>query len=386
MHLSARESVELLRARAGARACRRPREVTPHHLCLTDEAVRSLDPNLKMNPPRPRRGRPARADRRAPRRHDRGGRDRPRAALARGEGRAVRGGAVRRHRPRDGVRGAVHAPRRAGRCSRSRRCSSGCRPARRGSSASTARGSPSARRRTSSSSTRRRRWRVREDRFRSRSANSWLLGRRLRGKVVADDRGGAGRVRGMSGFLVLEDGTVFSRRERRRPGYGVRRGRVHDRDDRLPGGRHRPELLRRRSSASRRRWSATTASPRRAPSRRGRTRAAVVMREARGPEWTDWLHEHGVPGADRDRHALARPAPARPRRDARGGRLRRRRRRRGAARRPRAAVDERRGARRPRLDARAVRRQRGGLAARRGRRLRRQALDPPPARRRRRVA
>jgi dihydroorotase len=26
-------------------------EVTPHHLCLTDEAIRSLDPNLKMNPP-----------------------------------------------------------------------------------------------------------------------------------------------------------------------------------------------------------------------------------------------------------------------------------------------------------------------------------------------
>jgi dihydroorotase len=26
-------------------------EVTPHHLCRTDEAVRSLDPNLKMNPP-----------------------------------------------------------------------------------------------------------------------------------------------------------------------------------------------------------------------------------------------------------------------------------------------------------------------------------------------
>ena len=26
-------------------------EATPHHLCLTDEAVRSLDTNLKMNPP-----------------------------------------------------------------------------------------------------------------------------------------------------------------------------------------------------------------------------------------------------------------------------------------------------------------------------------------------
>ena len=25
--------------------------MTPHHLCLTDEAVRSLDPNVKMNPP-----------------------------------------------------------------------------------------------------------------------------------------------------------------------------------------------------------------------------------------------------------------------------------------------------------------------------------------------
>jgi dihydroorotase len=50
MHLSARESVELL---AGARAAgvAASGEVTPHHLCLTDEAVRSLDPNLKMNPP-----------------------------------------------------------------------------------------------------------------------------------------------------------------------------------------------------------------------------------------------------------------------------------------------------------------------------------------------
>src|SRR5262249_56527976 len=50
MHLSARESVELLRAAqlAGVEASA---EVTPHHLCLTDEAVRSLDANLKMNPP-----------------------------------------------------------------------------------------------------------------------------------------------------------------------------------------------------------------------------------------------------------------------------------------------------------------------------------------------
>jgi dihydroorotase len=50
MHLSARESVEHLR-RAHAAAVRATGEVTPHHLCLTDEAVRTLDPNRKMNPP-----------------------------------------------------------------------------------------------------------------------------------------------------------------------------------------------------------------------------------------------------------------------------------------------------------------------------------------------
>jgi dihydroorotase len=50
-HLSAAESVEAVRAakEAGVRiSC----EASPHHLCLTDEAVRSLDPRLfKMNPP-----------------------------------------------------------------------------------------------------------------------------------------------------------------------------------------------------------------------------------------------------------------------------------------------------------------------------------------------
>jgi dihydroorotase len=50
MHLSARESVEAL-SRAQAAGVAATGEVTPHHLCLTDEAVRSLDPNVKMNPP-----------------------------------------------------------------------------------------------------------------------------------------------------------------------------------------------------------------------------------------------------------------------------------------------------------------------------------------------
>ena len=50
MHLSARESVEHLR-RAQALGVPVTAEATPHHLCLTDDAVRSLDPNFKMNPP-----------------------------------------------------------------------------------------------------------------------------------------------------------------------------------------------------------------------------------------------------------------------------------------------------------------------------------------------
>ncbi len=50
MHVSARQSVAAVRA-AQERGLAVTAEVTPHHLCLTDDAVRSLDPNTKMNPP-----------------------------------------------------------------------------------------------------------------------------------------------------------------------------------------------------------------------------------------------------------------------------------------------------------------------------------------------
>ncbi len=50
LHLSATESVDALR-RAKAAGIAASGEATPHHLVLTDEAVRSLDPNVKMNPP-----------------------------------------------------------------------------------------------------------------------------------------------------------------------------------------------------------------------------------------------------------------------------------------------------------------------------------------------
>jgi dihydroorotase len=50
-HLSAAESVEIVR-QAKAAGVRISAEASPHHLCLTDEAVRGLDPQTtKMNPP-----------------------------------------------------------------------------------------------------------------------------------------------------------------------------------------------------------------------------------------------------------------------------------------------------------------------------------------------
>jgi dihydroorotase len=50
-HLSAAESVEAVAA-AKAAGVEISAEASPHHLCLTDEAVRSLDPQrFKMNPP-----------------------------------------------------------------------------------------------------------------------------------------------------------------------------------------------------------------------------------------------------------------------------------------------------------------------------------------------
>jgi dihydroorotase len=50
MHLSARESVDHLR-RALEAGVRASAEATPHHLCLTDDVLRTLDSNMKMNPP-----------------------------------------------------------------------------------------------------------------------------------------------------------------------------------------------------------------------------------------------------------------------------------------------------------------------------------------------
>ena len=62
-HLSARESVEAIEA-AKAAGVQVTCEATPHHLTLTDEAVRALDTQLQDEPAAAHRGRPPGADRR----------------------------------------------------------------------------------------------------------------------------------------------------------------------------------------------------------------------------------------------------------------------------------------------------------------------------------
>ena len=171
-------------ARTRALGVRVSAEATPHHLCATDELVRTLDANAKMNPPLGARGRPPRARRGPPRRHDRLHRHRPRTARATREGRAVRAGAVRRDRARDGVRRPQHVPRPRGRGS-----------ARDGARAAVGRAGARARApRAADRGRRARQPRPARPRggvdgaartaFRSRSANSWLLGQTLVGAVV----------------------------------------------------------------------------------------------------------------------------------------------------------------------------------------------------------
>ena len=321
------------RARAAGVAATRARSRRTISV-LTDEAVRSLDPNVKMNPPLRAERRPRGAHRGAPRRHDRLHRDRSRAARAPREGGAVRGGAVRRDRPRDGVRGALHASRRARACSRSRRCSSGMsagpgprvRP-RRPRIEVGARGEP---RRCSTSTPS---GRCARTRFRSLSANSWLLGRDAHAaRVVQDGRRRPGGVRGVSARRLPRcSRTARSSAAAPSAPTGVAFGEAvfTTGDDRLPGDRHRPELR----GAARLLHGADGRQLRRRRRARSSRRAPHATRGAHAPARRRGLgatgsHEHGIVALDEiDTRALVlrlrdggRDARARGRRRARARR------------------------------------------------------------------
>ena len=118
-HLSARESVAAV-AEAKARGVRITAEASPHHLTLTHDAIaRAARHAAEDEPAAALRGRPAGADRGPARRDDRLHRHRPRAARARGEGGAVRGGADGHDRAGDRVRRGLHRARASRACCRS---------------------------------------------------------------------------------------------------------------------------------------------------------------------------------------------------------------------------------------------------------------------------
>ena len=86
-------------------------------------------------------------------------------------------------------------------------------------------------------------WEVTEDGFRSLSANSWLLGETLARSGRPHRRRRARGVRRMTaGYLAARGRDGLPGPLGRRRGRRLRRGGVHDRDDRLPGDGDRPEL------------------------------------------------------------------------------------------------------------------------------------------------
>ena len=92
-------------------------EATPHHFTLTDASCAGYDPVFKVNPPLRTDADVAAVQAGLGRRHHRRHRHRPRPARAGAQGAAVRPGAARDARPRDGAGARPHRarPRRSSR-------------------------------------------------------------------------------------------------------------------------------------------------------------------------------------------------------------------------------------------------------------------------------
>ena len=255
-HLSARESVAAVEQakQAGVQVtC----EVTPHHLCLTDEAVRSLDASrFKMNPPLRSERRPPGADRRrcasgaidcvatdhAP--HAREEKEQPFevapmgvtgletafAALHTAPGDAGRAAARDDRRADDGGHRAVRA---AGAAARARRAGGhrARRPRRRVGGGRGRLREPLGQQRVR-----------RPDAHRPGPDDGRRRRRRLPRALVRDRSRSDGRSH--AAYLLLEDGTRFDGESVGAPGRRHRRGRLQHRDVGLPGVGHRPELPR----------------------------------------------------------------------------------------------------------------------------------------------
>src|SRR5213076_3226087 len=284
LHLSAWESVQALR-RARAEGVAATAEVTPHHLCLTDEAVRSLDTNLKMNPPlRSASDRTALveglkdgtitaiATDHAP--HARHEKDVPfeaapfgvtglETAFAALYTQLVEPGVV----PLETILERMSAgPARAYGLDEPR----------------IAVGRPANLVLLDLKAS----YRIGAESFRSRSVNSWLLGQTVKG-------GGPDGVRGMSGFLTLEDGTVFRGESVAADGFAVGEAVFTTAMTGYQEIVTDPSFAEQRICFTAPMVGNYGVAEGRSESSRPHAQA-VLMREARGPGWTDWLHERGI--------------------------------------------------------------------------------------------
>ena len=286
LHVSARESVEAVR-RAQADGVAATAEVTPHHLVLTDEALRSLDPNVKMNPPlRSADDRQALIDAlkdgticavatdHAP--HARHEKEVPFEEAPFGvTGLETAFSALYTHLVEPGILPLATLL---------ERMSAG--PAR-AYGLEAPRIEPGAEANLVLLDTERV---VARDGGRLPLALGELVaaGPGAEGRRADDGRRRPDRSRRMTG-LLLEDGELFPGEPVGAAGSRARRSGLRDGDDRLPGARHRPELRGPDPHASRRRWWATTASRRSGRSRRTpRWRRSSCARHAARRGRTGW--------------------------------------------------------------------------------------------------
>ena len=375
LHLSAAESVDALR-RAREAGVAASGEATPHHLVLTDDAVRSLDPNVKMNPP-------LRAEQ-------------DRVALLE----AVRDGTIEAiatdHAPHaahekdvpfEAAPFGVTGLETAFASLYTHLVEPGLLPLetlleRMSSRAGTdLRARPAAGRRRRPGESRPARPRAGVDG--RRAALPLAVGQLVAARIEAEGSGAndARRRRGglRMSYLALADGTVWHGEsvgaEGHALGEAVFTTGMSGYQEAVTDPSFEDQLIcftapmvGNYGVAEERNESARTHA------------RAVLMREARGPEWTDWLREHGIvalTGIDTRSLVLhlrdAGSAPADRGRVGPRGRA-------GDRARGTAALDARARARRRRLDGRAVRLRGGGPRADRRRGLRRQELGAAAAR------
>src|ERR671937_1313977 len=104
---------------------------------------------------------------------------------------------------------------------------------------------------------------------------------------------GRGEATGMTGFLALEDGTVFRGESVAARGYAfgeaVFATSMTGYEELVTDPSYAEQILCFTAPMVGNYGVAAGRSESKRPHVRG-----VLMREARGPAWTDWLHEHGV--------------------------------------------------------------------------------------------